>query len=203
MLCDFHTHHPGKAIPELVSTPVDCDDKYTSLELHPWNLPETYSPLPETIYASLQKFNALGEIGLDRLRGPSLTIQQQYLRELLQLAADCRKPVVFHCVRAFPELFSLLKNFPCPWAIHGFRGKFELLDEIWLRGGIVSLHPSVANNMQLHSKLRVPQGKFAFESDDDPHTDLAQIIDLTMKQSGNPDLLKISYDTFMEFVNYA
>ena len=111
MLCDFHTHHPGKPIPEIFSTPVACDEKYTSLEIHPWNLPEMFSPLPENIAASLTGFNVLGEIGLDRLRGPALPIQQKYLCGLLQLAADCRKPVILHCVRAFPELFSLLKNF--------------------------------------------------------------------------------------------
>lgn len=201
MICDFHTHHIGK-YPVILSAKSPADGVYTSLEYHPWNLPETFSPLPVTP-ESLSNFIALGEIGLDRLHGPALDIQRQYLTALLKLASDCHKPVIFHCVRAFPELFALLKNFSLPWAIHGFRGKADLLEEIWMRGGIVSFHPSIANNLPLLKKLASPQGKIAFETDDDAALDLETIVDTAMSKSGNADLQKIANDTFMEFVSYG
>ena len=201
MICDFHTHHIGRR-PAILSTRSAAANEYTSLEYHPWNLPETYSPLPATA-ENLSNFTALGEIGLDRLRGPAIEVQKQYLIALLQLAYDCNKPVIFHCVRIFPELFALLKNFSLPWAIHGFRGKADLLEEIWARGGIVSLHPSIANNLQLLEKLASPQGKIAFETDDDAALDLETIVDTAMSRSGNADLQKIANDTFMEFISYG
>ena len=201
MICDFHTHHISRR-QAILSAKSAVESEYTSLEYHPWNLPETFSPLPVTP-ESLSNFTALGEIGLDRLHGPALDIQRQYLTELLQLASDCRKPVIFHCVRAFPELFALLKNFSLPWAIHGFRGKADLLEEIWTRGGIVSFHPSIANNLPLLKKLASPQGKIAFETDDDAALDLETIVDTAMSKSGNADLQKIANDTFMEFVSYG
>ena len=201
MICDFHTHHIGKR-PAILSTKSAAASEYTSLEYHPWNLPETFAPLSVTP-ESLSNFTALGEIGLDRLRGPALDIQQQYLTALLQLASDCRKPVIFHCVRAFPELFALMKNFSLPWAIHGFRGKVELLEEIWKRGGIVSFHPSIADNLPLLEKLSSPQGKIAFESDDNAELDLETVVDMAMHKSGNTDLAEIADSTFGEFVSYG
>ncbi|MBO5821982.1 MAG: TatD family hydrolase [Lentisphaeria bacterium] len=200
-VCDFHTHHINSR-PAILSATSPEAGKYTSLEYHPWHLPEAVSALPET-FAKLNSFIALGEIGLDRLRGPAIEIQQQYLKTLLQLASDCNKPVIFHCVRAFPELFALLKNFSLPWAIHGFRGKAELLEAIWQRGGIVSLHCSVTNNLPLLKKLASLQGKIAFETDDDAELDLETVVDCAMSRSGNTDLLKIANDTFMEFVSYG
>lgn len=200
-VCDFHTHHIGKH-PAILSTRTPDNAQYTSLEFHPWHLPENFTGLPD-FSTDLNKFTALGEIGLDRLRGPDLPVQQQYLTALLQLASDCRKPVIFHCVRAYPELFSLLKNFSLPWAIHGFRGKVELLEEIWARGGIVSFHHSITNALPLLNILAAPGGKFAFETDDNAELDLETIVDSAMNKSGNADLLKIANDTFWEFVSYG
>ena len=198
-VCDFHTHHLGER-PAILSTATVADARCTSWEFHPWKLPEKFSALPENP-EFLSRFTALGEVGLDRLRGPALAIQQQYLHAFLQLASDYNKPVIFHCVRAFPELFALLKPFSLRWAIHGFRGKVELLHQIWQKGGIVSFHHSITDNPALLTELRSPAGKFAFESDDDPALDLDNIVDNVMKKSGNPDLLELANNTFMEFVS--
>ena len=200
-VCDFHIHHK-RLYPAILSSKSAQAGEYTSLEFHPWHLPENFSGLPD-FAAELNDFTALGEIGLDRLRGPAIEIQQQYLKTLLQLASDCNKPVIFHCVRAFPELFALIKPYSFPWAIHGFRGKVELLEEIRQRGGIVSLHGSVINNLPLLKKLASLQGKIAFETDDDAELDLETVVDCAMSRSGNTDLLKIANDTFMEFVSYG
>ena len=201
MICDFHTHHVGKR-PAILSSKSPQAGEYTSLEFYPWHLPEKFSGLPD-FAAELNDFTALGEVGLDRLRGPALPVQQQYLKALLQLASDCNKPVIFHCVRAFPELFTLIKPYSFPWAIHGFRGKAELLEAIWQRGGIVSFHHSITENLPLLKKLASPNGKIAFESDDNPELDLETIVDTAMNKSGNPDLINLAYDTFMEFVSYG
>lgn len=200
-VCDFHTHHK-RLCPAILSLKSAQAGEYTSLEFHPWHLPENFSGLPD-FAAELNDFTALGEIGLDRLRGPALPVQQQYLKALLQLAHDCRKPVIFHCVRAFPELFALIKPYSFPWAIHGFRGKAELLEAIWQRGGIVSFHHSITENLPLLKKLAAPNGKIAFESDDEKELDLEKNIADTMNSSGNPDLMTLAYDTFMEFVSYG
>ncbi len=198
-VCDFHTHCPADR-PAILSTATIAESRYTSWEFHPWTLPEKFSVLPENP-ENLSSFTALGEIGLDRLRGPALAVQQQFLNAFLKLASDYNKPVIFHCVRAFPELFALLKPFSLRWAIHGFRGKAELLNQIWQKGGIVSFHHSIADNPALLAELRRPAGKIAFETDDNSDLDLENIADNVMKKSGNSDLLELANNTFTEFVS--
>ena len=203
--CDFHTHHRSGLRPELISAPHKAGEGLFSLEIHPWQLPERFI-LPETyaLQKSLLQFNALGEVGLDRLHGPDLEVQMQYLKSFLTLARECRKPVIFHVVRAWPELFSIISEFPgLRWAVHGFRHSPELLDELWKRGATVSFHRSLIHNPALLAELKAPQGKFGFESDDLPDCPLEDIAAEAMDKSGNPDLLNLSTAAFMEFVNDA
>lgn len=203
-VCDFHTHTPSGCRMELLSSSVELpEQKFVSLEFHPWNLPDIRSIFTDDIAGRLPRFTALGEIGLDRLRGPELSCQRKWLKELLNIAKRCNKPVILHCVRAYPELLALLKNFPLPWAIHGFRGKPELLNEIWQYGGIVSFHPSIINNDHLHLLLAHPAGKIAFETDDDTSVDLDELVAILSKKTGNPDLKNLANNSFMEFVSYG
>ena len=129
MFCDFHTHDAeGSADTlKLVSVPKLPAERppgvFFALELHPWHLPETFVGLPPEYLAQAGRADALGEVGLDRLRGPALDVQRQYLRAVLELAADFGKPAVFHCVREFPELLAETKPFAnVPKLLHGFQG---------------------------------------------------------------------------------
>ena len=112
MFCDFHTHNakPAEQVVKLLSAaelPAEpLPGVFFALELHPWELPETFSGLSHAFLDQIHKADAIGEVGLDRLKGPTLDVQRLYLRAVLEAAADCRKPVVFHCVRAFPELLA-------------------------------------------------------------------------------------------------
>lgn len=131
--CNFHTHAPDRAADtlQIVSAAFLPAEKgqagvWYSLELHPWDLPEDFTGLPERFVREAQTAPVIGEVGLDRLRGPALPVQRQYLRAILELAADCRKPVVFHCVRAIPELLAEVKPFPqIRKLFHGFQGNDE------------------------------------------------------------------------------
>ena len=199
--CDFHTHTLSGKCPELLSTPVATTARYQSLEYHPWYLPETFAPLPEDMTTALPGFTALGEIGLDRLRGPELPVQMRYLEALLALAQDCRKPVVLHVVKALPELFSVLKRFRLRWMIHGFRGTPETLDAIWQRGGVVSFHPEAVRQCRLMDKLKTPGGSFGFESDAAVDADLPSVIKSAVARSGNRDLPQLVNAAFGEFTS--
>jgi len=129
MYCDFHTHDASCAADtlKLVSAAEFPAERppgvFYALELHPWHLPETFSGLPEAFVRAAPAADALGEVGLDRLRGPSLAVQREYLRAVLRLAAELGKPTVIHCVRAFPELLAECRAFPAvPKLLHGFQG---------------------------------------------------------------------------------
>jgi len=129
MYCDFHTHDAACAMDtlKLVSVAELSGERppgvFYALELHPWRLPGSFAGLPGAFLRAAPHADALGEVGLDRLRGPSLEVQRKFLRAVLRLAADLGKPVVFHCVRAYPELLAECRPFPSvPKLLHGFPG---------------------------------------------------------------------------------
>ena len=145
MKIDFHTHGAapdGMALRSVgVTAAGSC--RYTSLELHPWHLPETTGSLSPEFLAAAERADAIGECGLDRLRGPLLPVQAAWLDEVLFLAETLRKPVVIHCVRAVPELLAAFRKHPGVRRLfHGFRGSPELLKELLEHGFTVSLHRS-------------------------------------------------------------
>jgi len=117
----------------------------------PWWPPSTPALLPRVErLAESGAIIAVGEIGLDR-RG-DLAAQYTLLDHLLALAADCRLPVVLHCVRAWQELRDFLKK-RHPRArgfIHGFNAPADVLeafrgfDLAFSLGGGVSQRPDAA-----------------------------------------------------------
>lgn len=200
MASDFHTHNAETDFRALITTPIPLVGKLTSLLCHPWFLPKKIAPEAIITPEKLSSFNALGEIGLDKLRGPEMEIQQYYFHYLLTLAADCRKPVVIHCVRAFQEFFAAIKPFKLRILFHGFRSSPELLDELWKRRITVSFHPQAANNPALMKKLTAGTGKFGFESDDDRQVKLPEIIATAEKTSGTSGLEAATDQFFADFL---
>ncbi|PKN75315.1 MAG: TatD family deoxyribonuclease [Candidatus Cloacimonetes bacterium HGW-Cloacimonetes-2] len=82
--------------------------------------------------SSLVQTNTLdlvGEIGIDR-SNPDLEGQQILLTEQCRLAADAELPVSLHIVGHQANAYSLLKQFPLRYMVHGYAGSvegFELL----------------------------------------------------------------------------
>lgn len=175
MASDFHTHHlPAPGVMALLSGDAPVSGCFNSLQYHPWHLPETFSP-PDDI-AKLAGFHALGEVGLDKLRGPDLRIQQEFLRYFFTVAQDMNKPVVLHIVKCYQELFELIKPFRLKLLLHGFCGSRELLQELWKRDITVSFSSKILYRQDLLAQLSHPAGSFGFESDDDQATDIRNIL---------------------------
>lgn len=172
MAIDFHTHGAapdGMALRSVgVTAAGSC--RYTSLELHPWHLPETTGSLSPEFLAAAERADAIGECGLDRLRGPLLPVQAAWLDEVLFLAETLRKPVVIHCVRAVPELLAAFRKHPGVRRLfHGFRGSPELLKELLEHGFTVSLHRSAIDRPGIAPLLLAQKLEgIGFETDDFP-----------------------------------
>ncbi len=133
---DFHTHstetEPDVLALRSVARP--CSGLF-SLELHPWTLPEIYVGIPEIWRTALPRAAAVGEIGMDALRGPALDVQEQYFREALELAAQRDLPVVIHAVQATGRVLDALRPYPkMRKLLHGFRGSERKLVP-WLEAG--------------------------------------------------------------------
>lgn len=200
MASDFHTHNRNPDTRALVSSISPLPGKLTSLEIHPWFLPGNYDPRILPPSSCFIEAAAIGEIGLDKLRGPEFFIQQRYLQQILAMASDCHKPVVIHCVKAFDELFAILKPFTLKVMIHGFRSSPQMLDELWKRKFTVSFHPLMVNNIALMKKLQNHYGAFGFESDDLKDVDIIDLLNTAEKNSCNSGLEKITDQFFADFL---
>jgi TatD DNase family protein len=114
-----------------------------TIGVHPWFL--TSENLEKQIaivakYSTNQNIFAIGETGFDRLKGPSLKIQENAFAEQVMIAEKVSKPLFIHCVRAWDNLLSIHKKQrpSTPWIIHGFRGKKELARQLTDKGMFLS-----------------------------------------------------------------
>ena len=125
-------------------------DMAFSLGLHPWNVDEAWEDRVEVVRkeATLNRVWAIGECGLDKLRGASFDLQLKAFHAQIAIAEELRKPMVIHCVKAFSELMAIRKDIDTqnklrnrltmPWVVHGFRGKPDLAKQIMARGLLLS-----------------------------------------------------------------
>lgn len=81
-----------------------------SCGIHPW-----YSEDSETQMAYLTEITsnprivAIGETGLDKLKGPSFEVQTPVFKKHIELSEKLGKPVIIHCVKAWEELLKVKK----------------------------------------------------------------------------------------------
>lgn len=134
---DFHTHREllPPSLTALCSVKQKIPGVFSSLQI----LPDEDMPLEIT----LECFDALGEIGLDRRLNTPIPEQEEKLNFLLSLAEQYAKPVVIHCVRAYPEINRALKRFSGMVLMHRFQGSLEEL-KFQLKAGnrFISLSPA-------------------------------------------------------------
>ena len=127
---DIHTHHPEKHKKAIVSvTPYTFNPqagRYYSIGIHPW---ETDSALPDDSLIKLaeklhhKQVVALGEAGIDRLRGGNIDRQTTLFKAQAELAESLHLPLILHVVRTFDIILDIRKSLQPQqkWIIHGFR----------------------------------------------------------------------------------
>ena len=140
---------------------------YLSVGIHPWYLDAQAAESQLAILRqSLQddRVVALGEAGLDRLRGCPLDVQISAFRHEVALAEEYRLPMVIHCVRAFNELIRLKKELRPrqPWIIHGYRGKESGVAGLLRHGCYISF----GTKFQTEAVRAVPLHRLFIETDE-------------------------------------
>ena len=169
---NIHTHitkHPESEIlsADVLSFSSIGKNKYLSVGIHPWYLADNDA---ENQLESLRKaignrqVVAIGECGLDKLKGPSMELQASVFRKEIALAEEHNLPMVIHCVKAYNELVQIKKSThpQQPWIIHGFRGKEALAKECLQHG----FHLSFGAYFQEDALRAVPVEKLFVETDE-------------------------------------
>lgn len=114
--------------------------------------------------ADSSRITAIGECGLDRLRGADIKRQEHLFARHIRLSEQLRKPMIIHCVRAFDRLLHMHREYRPHqlWIVHGFRGKPQLASQLVDNGIAISLgerfNPQTANI--------IPAGYLFFETDE-------------------------------------
>lgn len=170
-ILDIHTHRPD-ATHALISTdPRDFDpqpEKWYSVGFHPWYGIDT---LTDDDYHLLDQCArhpqvlAIGETGIDTLRGADLTVQADAFTRHLCLAHELGLPVVVHNVRATQHILTTRRNSrldDVALIIHGMRGNAHVAQSLLEAGCYLSYGP----RFNPDALLITPIDRLLIETDD-------------------------------------
>ncbi|WP_295729975.1 TatD family hydrolase [uncultured Muribaculum sp.] len=165
---DFHTHNPD-AVDALISVEPGFTPRagaVYSVGIHPWHSATVTDMDLRRLEADarLRCVKAIGETGLDRLRGATLDRQTELLLHHIALSEELHKPLVLHIVKAFPEIIAIKRRIKPSqtWIIHGFRGKPQLAEELLRHGFYLSL----GEHFNPRSAEIIPSGRLLVETDE-------------------------------------
>lgn len=191
MILDIHSHRPAP-YPEGVVCLGDFDAPLVvgqaySVGIHPW---ETVSPVSPARWERLEALAAdpgvvaIGECGVDLLKGGPLFRQLEVLRRQIELSERLEKPMVLHCVKGADIIMGLKRDLQpaMPWVIHGFRGKPELARQLTSKGILLSF----GEKFNPAAVMAVPAGMLLAETDESILT-ITEIIG-SLSRAANRDL---------------
>ncbi|MBP3739139.1 MAG: TatD family hydrolase [Muribaculaceae bacterium] len=169
---DIHTHHPDDTQAIISVNPGEfrpAPGRLYSVGIHPWHSEQCDTHAIDALNAAARhpQVAALGETGLDTLRGAPIARQTQLLLHHLELAQATGKPIVVHCVRAWQPLIAACRKARVGQgriAIHGFRGNANvartLVDEGFYLSFGLHFNPSALTV--------TPLDRILIETDDEP-----------------------------------
>ena len=174
-IIDCHTHHADATAALIAVDPRQFDPQpglWYSVGYHPWHdvdkLTEADFKLLE-LHAHHPQVLAIGETGLDSLRGADLETQSSVFVRHLQVAHATSKPVVVHCVRTAQRIIDERRKAgltAVPLAIHGMRAN-ERIARTLLDAGC---YLSFGIRFNPATLLATPPDRMLIETDEAPAT---------------------------------
>lgn len=148
-IIDIHTHHTAPQPEALISVSPEnfnpIPNQFYSVGIHPW---ETNNEISEDSWKLFEEtcrhpqVLAVGECGIDLVKGGPLFRQMQVMKRQIDLSEELGKPLVIHNVHAHDIIIGMKKDMKPQqeWMVHGFRGKptvAEMLTDagIWISFG--------------------------------------------------------------------
>ncbi len=179
---NFHAHQQMPGEEEIVIQSLFLQDNlitsksdkiFFTAGLHPWhadllNLSEIKPKLEDLL--NTNSIIAIGEAGLDKLKGPGIKKQLEVLRIHAEVADEYQKPLIIHSVKTHNEILKLkidLKS-KVPWVIHHFNGSKQIASDFIEHGFYLSLSHHIKNtNSKLSAYLgELPLNRIFLETDD-------------------------------------
>ena len=142
IISDIHTHNNHLSHRAVVSlSPTQFDDNTTqicSIGIHPWES----NRVTQDELLLLQKLSthplvvAIGECGIDRLKGADIEQQTALFEQHIILSEKIKKPLIIHAVKSTDIILSLHRKYnpTQTWIIHGYRGNATTAQQYIKRG---------------------------------------------------------------------
>ena len=107
---------------------------------------------------------AIGETGVDRLRGAGIDTQTDVFRRHIALSESLRKPLILHVVKALDIILAVKKECrpAMPWIWHGFRGNATMAKQLADNGILLSL----GSHFNTDAAASIPADKLLVETDE-------------------------------------
>ncbi|MEZ4912287.1 MAG: TatD family hydrolase [Saprospiraceae bacterium] len=174
---DFHTHsrsHQSDVIDILSWYPYqEKNFDFYTIGYHPWwtkdILSENELQLLKDHYTTNKKCLAIGECGLDKLKGIDIQSQENIFVQQVAVANQLSAPLIVHCVRQYDALLRLRKSEgKTPWVIHGFFRNKTLAKQLLDAGFYLSVAPRIKMHDSFIETLKyVPHDRIFLETDSD------------------------------------
>jgi TatD DNase family protein len=203
---DIHTHQVNSEVSIRIlnifaqDLPFLNDKSYYSAGLHPWHIglvnPEECLESIE-LATSQENMIAVGECGLDRSVTGSFAMQEFYFRKQIEIAQKHSKPLIIHCVRAFPELMKIKKETKSdiPWIIHGFQGNRQTALQLIRHDFYFSVGQSLLSNQFKSDIINLIPSNRLFLETDDKEISMTEIYLLAAQ------ILKIDHETLIGIIH--
>lgn len=138
-----------------------------SAGVHPWAADQV-DIASALVYLSSAPIVAVGEIGLDYAIDVERHTQAAVFRAQLEVAAKRNLPVIIHCVRAYNDVLSVLKDYVLRAVVfHGYIGSPEQTAEILKHGYYLSFDErSLRSPKTIESLCFAPLDRTFAETDD-------------------------------------
>lgn len=179
---NFHAHQQMPAENEIViqslflqNDLIACksDKIFFTAGLHPWHAEklskeEIQNRLEQLVHS--KSIIAIGETGIDKLKGPDLDIQLDVFKQHINIAEKYNLPLIVHSVKAHNEILKLkidLKS-KIPWVIHHFNGGKQMALDFIKNGFNLSVSHHIKNSKSRISHYigDLPVEKIFLETDD-------------------------------------
>lgn len=182
MIFDVHSHNCSASsirnftVSDVNRLSIDYIEKFPHLftaGIHPWELNEkSYEKDLELLRKvwTIKNCVGVGEFGFDKIKGPSLALQEKCFKEHIEYLHSSKKKMVgiLHVVKSYNELENHLKE-DIPFIIHDFNTSDQMTKSLLKQG---NLYFSVGNalfrnNSKIRSALElIPAERVFLETDD-------------------------------------
>lgn len=171
-MLDFHTHDlkPDSVFNLIIGKDPVPERGYFTAGIHPWFFEDVEPQLSELNLISRHKnCIAIGECGLDRLKGAEIKVQIEVFHYHIQLAEALNKPLIIHCVKAHNDLLEIKKKSgtTVPWIVHGFNQNLIIARRLIDQGFYFSLGKPLLHSDSNCSKIinQIPLKRLFLETD--------------------------------------